>query len=123
MGPWVCTKRVKWMVEIYSLVQSIHPHSYLSFFPIRKVSTRLFTTKPYQAWPAGLWGALVHPRGNETGALSHASLNSSIGNGHGTAKFLSVPSRNWANSGSISERWLYLGFSCATAALLGFSWI
>jgi hypothetical protein len=61
--------------------------------------------------------------GNETGALSYAALNSSIGNGHSTAKFLSVPSRNWANSGSISERWLYLGFGCATAALLGFSWI
>jgi hypothetical protein len=61
--------------------------------------------------------------GNETGALSHAALNSSIGNGHSTAKFLSVPSRNWANSGSISERRLYLGFGCATAALLGFSWI
>jgi hypothetical protein len=40
----------------------IYPSPLLSFiFPIRKVSTRPFTTKPYQAWPAGLWGALVHP--------------------------------------------------------------
>ena len=43
----------------------IYPSPLLCFiFPIRKVSTRPFTTRPHQAgrkrssWPAGLWGAL-----------------------------------------------------------------
>ena len=63
VGQWICTKRVKCMIEIYSTVQSI-PSPHLRFiFPIRKVSTRPFTTRSHQVRPKA-FGLADQPLGN-----------------------------------------------------------